>query len=50
MQKFNYTTHTAAWKTVKCNAKPGGVAADATADISVKIAALIADSNEDSVS
>ena len=47
MQKLDYMTHTVAWRMVLCTAKPGGVAADAAAEISAKTAALIAGSNKD---
>ena len=46
VQKFGYMTRTAAWRTVLCTAKPGGVAADAGAET----AALITGSNKDLVS
>ena len=51
VQKFGYMTHTVAWWTVLCTAKPGGVAANvAAAEISAETAALIAGTNKDLVS
>ena len=44
------STHTAAQRTLKCTVEPGGVAADAAAEVSAETAALIVGSNEDLVS
>ena len=49
-KKFGYMTHIAARRTVLCTIKPGGVAADAAAEISAETAALITSSNEDLMS
>jgi len=49
VQKFDYLTHTVAWRIVLCTAKPGRVAADA-AEILAETAALIAGSNKDLMS
>ena len=47
VQKFDYMTHTVAQRMVLCTAKSGGVATDATAEISPETATLTAGSNED---